>query len=195
MTKRMNRTELTSRLVELSNGDVAIIAGIGNAGFDLHAVGHRPANFYMLGSMGQAVPIGLGLALARPDLEVVVAEGDGSVLMNLSSLVTVGSLAPPNLTIIVWDNAAWQITGGQRLATAETCDLATVARGCGIAQASTPADEDAFTSGIRYALDAPGPHFVVAKIDLSPPAGRYHDEPVRIKHQFMDAIGTSHHYP
>lgn len=195
MRERMNRTKLTSRLVDLVNDEVAIVAGIGNAGFDLHAVGHRPANFYMLGSMGQAVPIGLGLALARPDLEVVVAEGDGSVLMNLSSLATVGSLAPPNLTIIVWDNAAWQITGGQQLATVETCDLEVVARGCGIAQAGTPEDEEAFVAGIRYALDAPGPHFFVAKIDSEPPAGRYHDEPVRIKHQFMDAIGTPHHYP
>lgn len=103
--RRMNRLDLTKRILGLVDDDVALIAGIGNAGFDLFSAGHRPTNFYMLGSMGLAVPIGLGVALAQPERTVIVMEGEGSVLMNLGALATVGREAPPNLTIVVWDNA------------------------------------------------------------------------------------------
>ncbi|MFW6075002.1 MAG: thiamine pyrophosphate-dependent enzyme [Chloroflexota bacterium] len=193
--QRMNRFELTRLVLGAAGDDVAIVAGIGNTGFDLHAAGHRSRNFYMLGSMGQAVPIGLGLALAQPDLRVIALEGDGSMLMNLSSLVTVGAQRPENLTVVIWDNGQWQITGGQTLATSETCDLATIARGCGIEHSEGPDDPEGFTSAVRFALDAPGPHVIVAKTDDSPPEGRHHDEPVRIKHEFMAAIGVNSPYP
>jgi thiamine pyrophosphate-dependent acetolactate synthase large subunit-like protein len=87
-----NRTELTKRLVAKLKHEEA--AGIGNTNFDLFAAGHRPQNFYMLGSMGLAVPIAL--------------EGDGSILMLLGSLSTVGTARPRNLTIIIMDNGLYQ---------------------------------------------------------------------------------------
>src|ERR1700731_5047067 len=94
--KVLNRADLTRRLVgKLS--DQAVIAGIGNANFDLYAAGHRPQNFYMLGSMGLAIPIALGVALAQPRRHVVALEGDGSLLMQLGCLAPIAALKPTNL--------------------------------------------------------------------------------------------------
>lgn len=188
--ERMDRFELTSRILELIDEETILVAGIGNASFELFTAGHRPKNFYMLGSMGLAVPIGLGLALAQPDRTVVVMEGDGSVLMNLGALSTVAREAPPNLTIVIWDNSQWQLTGGQTTATSSTTDLATVAAGCGISGAATPEDPDAFAQAVRYALDAPGPHAIVARINTLKARGIHHDDPIVIKYEFMRSIGV-----
>ena len=76
-----------------------MVAGIGNTNFDLWAAGRRPQNFYMLGSMGLALPIALGVALAQPRRRVFALEGDGSLLMQIGALVTIGKLKPKNLTM------------------------------------------------------------------------------------------------
>ncbi len=187
-TRRLDRLELTRRVVGAAS-DALIVAGIGNAGFDLATAGDRPENFYMLGSMGLGVPIGHGLALAQPERPVIVLEGEGSVLMNLGALATVGRESPENLTIVIWDNEQWQLTGGQRLATASSCDLATVARGCGIQSVMTPDDETTFESDVRRALDSPGPHVLVVKIDATAGVGRPHSDPIWHKYRFMQALG------
>src|SRR5512134_3611611 len=95
-----NRTELTKRLVAKLQREEAVVAGIGNTNFDLFAAGHRPQNFYMLASMRLAVPIALGVAIAQPERGVIALEGDGSLLMSLGCLSTVGAARPRNLTII-----------------------------------------------------------------------------------------------
>ena len=187
--RRMSRLDLTRRVLD-AVGDEIIVAGIGNAGFDLFSAGDRPTNFYMLGSMGMAIPIGLGLALAQPERPVVVMEGEGSVLMNLGGLATVGREAPENLTIIIWDNGQWQLTGGQPVATERTCDLAAVGVACGIGSSAAPPNEDDFDAAVRRAIDSPGPHLIVAKIDDAPAPGRHHDDPVEIKLRFMRALGA-----
>jgi len=99
-TKVMNRFDLTSRLLARLKHEEAVIGGIGNTNFDLWAAGHRAQNFYMLGSMGLAFPIALGVALAQPNRHVFALEGDGSLLMQLGSLSTIASLAPNNLTMV-----------------------------------------------------------------------------------------------
>ena len=88
-TKVMNRFDLTSRLVAKLKNEEAVVGGIGNTNFDLWAAGHRPQNFYMLGSMGLAFPIALGVALAQPKRRVFALEGDGSLLMQLGCLSTI----------------------------------------------------------------------------------------------------------
>src|ERR671926_781949 len=103
-TKVMNRFDLTSRLVSKLKHEEAVIGGIGNTNFDLWAAGHRPQNFYMLGSMGLTFPIALGVALAQPQRRVIALEGDGSLLMQLGSLATIATLKPKNLVIVVMDN-------------------------------------------------------------------------------------------
>src|SRR5262249_19287436 len=130
--KLLNRADLTKRLVAKLPREEAVIGGIGNTNFDLYAAGHRPQNFYMLGSMGLACPIALGVALAQPERGVIALEGDGSMLMALGSLATIGMVAPRNLTLIIMDNGSYQITGKQPTATAATADVVAIARGAGI---------------------------------------------------------------
>src|ERR1700720_3320912 len=114
--KVLNRADLTRRLVGKLR-DQAVVAGIGNANFDLYAAGQRAQNFYMLGSMGLACPIALGLAVAQPSRRVLALEGDGSLLMQLGCLSTIAMLRPKNLAILVMDNGCYQITGAQPTAT------------------------------------------------------------------------------
>ena len=92
----------------------------------------------MLGSMGLAIPIGFGVAIAQPQRHVVALEGDGSLLMQLGCLATVAMQAPKNLTMVVWDNGLYQITGGQPTASASAADLVAIARGSGSPTAPGP---------------------------------------------------------
>src|SRR5262250_2438706 len=89
----MTRLEAT-QVVGAKAGDAAIIASLGHPAYDLFAAGDRPRNFYTWGSMGVASSIGLGLALAKPESRVLVLDGDGSLLMNLGSLATIGLVRP-----------------------------------------------------------------------------------------------------
>src|SRR5262245_65583719 len=100
----MTRLEATRIVVELA-GDAAIVASLGHPAYDLFAAGDRPRNFYTWGSMGLASSVGLGLALARADLRVFVLDGDGSLLMNLGSLATIGLMHPANFTMVVIEKA------------------------------------------------------------------------------------------
>lgn len=93
--------------------DELIVCNIGFPSRELYDIKDRDENFYMIGSMGLASSIGLGLALAKPDRKVVVIDGDGSLLMNMGSLVTIFSNSPKNLTWIVIDNEAYGSTGNQ----------------------------------------------------------------------------------
>ena len=144
----------------------------------------------MLGSMGLATSIGLGVALAQPQRRVIALEGDGSILMNLGSLATIGALAPPNLTVIIWVNGAYQITGNQPAATAETTDIVAVARGAGIESSAWVRDEADFAHAVERALHTDGPHFLAARIDQSPGSGRPERDPVILKDRFMRGIGA-----
>src|SRR5256885_13592938 len=165
-----NRTELTRRLVGKLKREEAVIGGIGNTNFDLWAAGQRPENFYMLGSMGLAVPIALGVALAQPQRKVFVLEGDGSLLMQLGSLGTVAASAPKNLAIVAFDNGMYEITGKQKRLTAATVDLVAMAKGAGIAQSEWANDELHFEALIGRALTGAGPRVIGARIQGAKPA-------------------------
>ena len=102
----------------------------------------------MLGSMGLACPIALGVALAQPERGVIALEGDGSILMALGCLATIGMVKPRNLTIIIMDNGIYQITGKQAAATASTADIVAIARGAGIANSQWVRDEAHFEQSI-----------------------------------------------
>jgi thiamine pyrophosphate-dependent acetolactate synthase large subunit-like protein len=188
--KVMNRFELTKRLVGQLKRDEAVIGGIGNANFDLWMSGQRPQNFYMLGSMGLTIPIAFGVALAQPHRHIVALEGDGSLLMQLGCLATVAEQAPKNLTMVVWDNGMYQITGGQPTASSTTTDLVAVARGCGIANSAWAADEDEFDRLFAAALDQGGPTLIAARIDDQPGTGTTDRDPVQIRQRFMQGLGV-----
>jgi thiamine pyrophosphate-dependent acetolactate synthase large subunit-like protein len=187
--KVMNRFELTKRLVAQLKRDEAVIGGIGNANFDLWVSGQRPQNFYMLGSMGLTIPIAFGVALAQPDRHVVALEGDGSLLMQLGCLSTIAMQAPKNLTMVVWDNGMYQITGGQPTASQTVTDLVAVARGCGLSNSAWAADEDEFDTLVANALRG-GPTFIAARIDDKPGVGTTDRDPVQIRERFMKGLGV-----
>ncbi|MFZ0717915.1 phosphonopyruvate decarboxylase [Mycobacterium sp.] len=107
-----------------------VIATTGYTGRELSAIADRPNHLYMVGSMGCASSLALGLALARTDLQVIVADGDGATLMRMGNLATVGAYAPPNLTHVLLDNEAHDSTGGQSTVSARV-DFAGVAAACG----------------------------------------------------------------
>ena len=187
--KVMNRADLTKRLVAKLKNDEAVIGGIGNTNFDLWSAGRRPQNFYMLGSMGLAFPIALGVAVAQPKRHVVALEGDGSLLMQLGCLTTIAATAPKNLTLVVMDNGIYQITGGQPTPAAASTDLVAVARGCGL-ESAWASDEEDFERLFEAALAAGKPHLIAARIDNQPGVGTTDRDPVQIRERFMRGLGV-----
>jgi thiamine pyrophosphate-dependent acetolactate synthase large subunit-like protein len=158
------RSVVSSLLAERK--DAIVVGGLGASTYDIAAAGDHDRNFYLWGAMGGAVMIGLGLALAQPNLPVVVVTGDGEMLMGMGSLATVGLQKPKNLTIVVLDNEVYGETGGQASHTAATVDLVGVARACGISDAraiATMTDIEAFAAGMQDIAN--GPRFASVKID------------------------------
>jgi len=158
----MERLAATRIAVDLA-GDQPIIGGVGNSTFDLVPF-DRPRNFYMWNSMGMASSIGLGLAIARPDLRVVILDGDGSLLMNLGSLATERTSRVNNLVHVIWDNGGWEITGGQPAGSPFGVDLEAVARGCGFDNTATVADVEAFHEVFAEAMADHQPWAIVGKV-------------------------------
>jgi thiamine pyrophosphate-dependent acetolactate synthase large subunit-like protein len=186
----VNRLDATRRLVAALDRE-PVVASLGHPAYDLFAAGDRPENFYTWGSMGLASSIGLGLALARPTLRVFVVDGDGSLLMNLGSLATIGWVRPPNLVVVVWDNALYGTTGGQDTATAHGTDLEAAARAMGAAATVTVRTEDEFDAAIARARVEDGPWVIVAKVAESAPLVKPPLDCVYIKQRFMAAIGNA----
>ena len=178
----MTRLEATRLIAELAGAD-PIVASLGHPAYDLFAAGDRPQNFYTWGSMGLASSVGLGLALARPDARVFVLDGDGSLLMNLGSLATIGLLKPANLVVVVMDNEEYATTGGQPTPTAHGADLAAAARAMGIGSTSTARTRAELGNAVQE-----GALFIVAKVKESAPTAKPPLDCVFIKQRFMSAI-------
>jgi sulfopyruvate decarboxylase subunit beta len=123
----MKRSDVM-REVARSNG--LIVTNLGFPSRELYALQDNPRNFYMLGSMGLASSIGLGLACSQ-NKRVYVIDGDGSVLMNMGSLATIARYAPSNYFLIIVDNKVYGSTGNQPTNTAGKTDLLKIAKGAG----------------------------------------------------------------
>src|SRR5262245_55163276 len=182
----MNRFEAT-QIVVAHAGEAAIIASLGHPAYDLFAAGDRPRNFYTWGSMGLASSVGLGVALARPDVRVIVLDGDGSLLMNLGSLATIGLLQPANLVLIIMDNEQFATTGGQPTPTAQGADLDAAARSMRIAHTTTVRDAAALSAALEHAANN-GPMMIVAKVDESAPTVKPPNDCVAMTDRFMTAL-------
>ena len=157
-----------------------VICNIGFPSRELYEIDDRPRNFYMIGSMGLASSIGLGLALAKPYEDVVVIDGDGSLLMNMGSLVTVFANNPSNLTWIVIDNGAYGSTGNQDTY-AQKLDLIDIARSVGFESAY---DFDKINLG--EVIDSDDASFVVYKTEAGNSNAPIIDlDPITIKERFM----------
>lgn len=185
----MTRLEAT-RSMTAWFGDRAVVASLGHPAYDLFAAGDRPANFYTWGSMGLASSIGLGLAMAQPEKRVIVLDGDGSLLMNLGSLATIGWVQPKNLVVIVWDNGVYGTTGGQDTATVHGTNLAGAATAMGISNVTTAETIDGLAHVLERVDAEPGPWVVIAKVTENAPAVKPPLDCVYIKQRFMAAIGS-----
>lgn len=160
------------------------------------AVRDRPENFYMIGSMGLASSIALGLALARPERRTVVFDGDGNLLMNLGILPMVGGGPaigrgrPANFVHVVFDNGVYGSTGGQ-LSPSRGVGLAAVAAACGYARAESVDSAAGVESALRGALEADGPSFILVRVNAEEhPAPRIPYAPEEIRDRFRRAIGS-----
>lgn len=160
----LDRREAVAALLR-DRGGLLVVCGLGSPSYDVHAVGDADANFYLWGAMGGAALVGLGLAQARRDRQVLVVTGDGEQLMGLGGLATIGVARPGNLVVAVLDNERFGETGLQGSHTKRGVDLAAVALGCGFAEARTARDF-AEVEAMRDALHcgAEGPRLFVLKV-------------------------------
>ena len=189
MINRATATELlTQRLT-----DEVIVTSLGQATLDLQQIGDRPLNCYTFGSMGQCSAIGLGIAIARPDVRVICMDGDGSLLMNLGVLCTIANVAPSNLSVIIWDNEIHATTGGQATATAFRSSFAGLARGAGIesGQIIEPSNQEELEKTYDRILTEPGPFVVPVKIEKNLAAGKLDRDVIGFKRRFMKALALS----
>lgn len=147
-----------------------VVTIMGATAAELQAIGHRPGFFYLQHAMGLASSVGLGIALARPELQVVVIDGDGSLLMNLGGLTTLARYRPPNLVHVVFDNESLLSVGGFPTATSTGSDLAAIARGAGVPRVAGATDLDGFTGAFAEALEAHALTTIVAKVEARGPA-------------------------
>jgi len=192
VSERVSRQEALREVVaRTSPASTAVLASTGFCGRELYAIHDRPNQLYMVGSMGCVVPLALGLALARPDLQVLALDGDGAALMRLGAFATVGAYGPPNLRHLLLDNGAHDSTGGQATVSPNVA-FAAVAAGCGYASSLDTDDlariaqwlEMPAADGTRFArlLTRPG-----SPADLPRPA----ITPLEVKRRLMQHFAAS----
>lgn len=137
--QELDRRQMVITLLS-DRSNLLVVTGLGSPAWDVMAAGDHDRNFYLWGAMGGAAMIGLGLALARPEEDVVVITGDGEQLMALGALATIAAAAPANLSIVVLDNHHYGETGMQKSHTGFGVDLAGIARASGFAWSEAVTD-------------------------------------------------------
>jgi thiamine pyrophosphate-dependent acetolactate synthase large subunit-like protein len=185
----MDRATATKLLAQRLTTEV-VVSNLGQATFDMQRHADRPLNCYTYGSMGQCSSIGLGVALARPDVRVICIDGDGSLLMNLGSLCTIATLQPRNYALIIWDNEVHMTTGGQPTATAFRSSFAAIARGAGIEKVLEPRSEAELLEAYDRILSEDGPFVVPVKIAKGQADGRADRDVVGHARRFREALAA-----
>ena len=150
--------------------DRVVVTIMGAVAAELQSIGHRPNFFYLQHAMGLASSMGLGIALSRPDRQVVVFDGDGSVLMNLGGLTTLARYRPKNLVHVIFDNESLLSVGGFPTATSTGSDLAAIAKAAGVPRTATVRTIDAFREAFDDALAGGELSSVVAKVEAVGPS-------------------------
>ena len=184
----MRRSDAIAAVLSKISGEIVVTAN-GWIGREVCAASDREENFYMLGSMGLAAPIGLGLALTRPERRVIIFDGDGNLLMTLGTLAMIGDLRPPNFLHIVFDNEVYGSTGAQRSATANVA-LDALALAAGYVDVRRVLTAGDLGAAIDAQLTAKGPAFLLVKVESSAngTAPRVPHEPEAIAARVRSAI-------
>lgn len=172
--------------------NAVVVSGLGSPTYDVAAVSPSDRNYYLWGAMGGAAMMGLGLALAQPDQHVIVVTGDGEALMGMGALATIGTVQPPNLTIVVLDNEHYGETGMQQSHLGMGVDLCAVAVACGLKQACTVTTEVELQSAVGRFHTLGALKFVQVKIDPEmPPRVMPTRDGVENKITFRQALGVA----
>ena len=162
MTRLPMRQAYLERLVPKAEGRI-ICSYLGSSARMISKVRPRGPNFILNDFMGLNISIALGMALSTEG-KVVSLDGDGSLLMNMGTIATIGREKPKNLVVVVWDNEEWGQTGHQASHTAMGTDLEKVAKGCGVSKGATVTTLEDLDQVFQQALREDGPWFIVAKI-------------------------------
>jgi sulfopyruvate decarboxylase subunit beta len=149
--------------------DCVVVTIMGAVAAELQSLGHRPNFFYLQHAMGLASSLGLGIALARPELRVVVFDGDGSILMNLGGFTTLARYRPRNLVHVVFDNESLLSVGGFPTATSTGSDLAAIAAAAGVPRTTTVHTIEEFRTAFNAAHAVHELSTIVAKVEAIGP--------------------------
>lgn len=184
----MTRYQAIEALVSILGDNDVVICNLGLPSKELYHIQNRSLNFYMLGSMGQASAIGLGLAMVQ-DRRVVVIDGDGSLLMNPNVLTQIAAQSPPNLVIFAVDNGVYGSTGNQETLACRSIDLELMARGHGIKYTSKAQTKEEIIRVYQSLAGEGGPALIdVIATPVNEPVDDIRMSPVEIKKRFMSAI-------
>ena len=159
----MIRSEVLKTLIPMISEEL-VVSNIGLPSQELHLLDDQPTNFYMLGTMGLSSSIGLGLALAQKK-KVIAIDGDGSVLMNMNTLATIGNRAPSNYTLLIIDNGSYGSTGDQRTFTDENTSLKDVALGAGCKKVIECSGEETLNELSKAIEDKNNSYVIISKIN------------------------------
>jgi sulfopyruvate decarboxylase subunit beta len=171
-----------------------VVTIMGAVAAELQSIGHRPNFFYLQHAMGLASSMGLGVALCRPELRVVVFDGDGSVLMNLGGLTTLARYRPRNLIHVVFDNESLLSVGGFPTATATGSDLAAIAAAAGVPRTASVRTLDEFRAAFAEALAANDLTTIVAKVEAVGPSAYVTDlSLLENRYQFQRCLRNLQH--
>ncbi|HKS05118.1 MAG TPA: thiamine pyrophosphate-dependent enzyme [Gemmatimonadaceae bacterium] len=196
-TSRMPLVESVAVVRDGRGDDDIVITSMGNAREWMAMGPLHPRDFvYVPSAMGHATSLGLGLALAQPNRRVIVLMGDGSLLMNLGSLVTIASLAPKNLVVVLYDNGVYEITGSQPTpgtsaarARGDSVDFAAIARASGWSSVQRYSALDDWQNNFAKVMKASGPTLVVLDVEATNrPGPRSPGKTAQRAPEFMAAI-------
>ncbi len=188
--KRVSRHDALQRVIELTpKASTVVLASTGFCGRELYAIDDRENQLYLVGSMGCVTPMALGLALSRPDLDVVALDGDGAALMRMGVFATLGAYGPSNLTHLLLDNGAHESTGGQATVS-QGVEFARIASACGYALA-LDGDDISIIDRLFNAQDVDGVRFARLSIGTGTPADlpRPSITPEDVRHRLQTHIG------
>jgi thiamine pyrophosphate-dependent acetolactate synthase large subunit-like protein len=188
----MTRATAVATVADALPPDFLVVACNGMISRELFAHADAPTRFYMIGSMGLAASIGLGLALVQPDRTVVVFDGDGNVLMNMGALGTIGAAAPANFFHVVFDNASHGSTGGQPTVS-DRVALEKVAAASGYRRALRIAAGQPLDDALETFFRDRGPAMLLVEVERGNQAGitRVEPSPIELTARFRAAIVTS----
>lgn len=186
----MQRMACFEKIAAARNG--AVVVATYTSAFEWHRVDPNPLNFVSVGAMGQASSHGLGLAIGLPDQKIIVLDGDGSLLMNMSALTTIASAAPENLVHFVIQNGTYEANGGHPIPSQGKVDFAGLARAAGYAHTATYEGLNQFSAQLPEILSLPGPCFAALKVEAGNAPPLHYDyewlHSADRRREFRDAI-------